>query len=233
MIHADFSPPPSMLRLPRLVRSLRTLNACAVQQAFGTGSDDSSCRLFDMRCYGEANYFGNDKVRVCVCVISVVCSLVVCWRRTGPCGCFPLAPITCFLTLFRPVIFRETSCGRGMRMGPPARPPALFCLGRLLLLPSWCWWAVLASANAVLTVAAIAVAAGVTLRCVALDPVRHHVGRVLAEWSALVCGLRRLQLLRVGRYQQHRHPGLPARRARGVSALFVSVLFASGSGLTW
>lgn len=31
-------------------------------QAFGTGSDDSSCRLFDMRCYGEANYFGNDKV---------------------------------------------------------------------------------------------------------------------------------------------------------------------------
>lgn len=33
-------------------------------QAFGTGSDDSSCRLFDMRCYGEANYFGNDKVSV-------------------------------------------------------------------------------------------------------------------------------------------------------------------------
>ncbi|CAM9571177.1 unnamed protein product [Laminaria digitata] len=31
-------------------------------KAFGTGSDDSSCRLFDMRCYGEANYFGNDKV---------------------------------------------------------------------------------------------------------------------------------------------------------------------------
>lgn len=31
-------------------------------KAFGTGSDDSSCRLFDMRCYGEANYFGNDKI---------------------------------------------------------------------------------------------------------------------------------------------------------------------------
>jgi len=30
--------------------------------AFGTGSDDSSCRLFDMRCYGEVNQFGNDKI---------------------------------------------------------------------------------------------------------------------------------------------------------------------------
>lgn len=38
------------------------LVASRVPQAFGTGSDDSSCRLFDMRCYGEANYFGNDKV---------------------------------------------------------------------------------------------------------------------------------------------------------------------------
>lgn len=31
-------------------------------RALGTGSDDSSCRLFDMRCYGEVNYFGNDKI---------------------------------------------------------------------------------------------------------------------------------------------------------------------------
>jgi guanine nucleotide-binding protein G(I)/G(S)/G(T) subunit beta-1 len=31
-------------------------------KAIGTGSDDSSCRLFDMRCYGEVNYFGNDKI---------------------------------------------------------------------------------------------------------------------------------------------------------------------------
>jgi WD40 repeat protein len=31
-------------------------------KSFGTGSDDSSCRLFDMRCYGEVNYFGNDKI---------------------------------------------------------------------------------------------------------------------------------------------------------------------------
>jgi len=31
-------------------------------KAFGTGSDDSSCRLFDMRCCGEVNCFGNDKI---------------------------------------------------------------------------------------------------------------------------------------------------------------------------
>merc|ERR1711998_501794 len=31
-------------------------------RAFGTGSDDSSCRLFDLRCYGEVNNFGNDKI---------------------------------------------------------------------------------------------------------------------------------------------------------------------------
>ena len=30
--------------------------------AFGTGSDDSSCRLFDLRCYNEVNMFGNDKI---------------------------------------------------------------------------------------------------------------------------------------------------------------------------
>ncbi|CAM9140255.1 unnamed protein product [Heterosigma akashiwo] len=30
--------------------------------AFGTGSDDSSCRMFDMRCYGEVNQFGNDRI---------------------------------------------------------------------------------------------------------------------------------------------------------------------------
>jgi len=30
--------------------------------AFGTGSDDSSCRLFDMRSYGEVNTFKNDKI---------------------------------------------------------------------------------------------------------------------------------------------------------------------------
>jgi guanine nucleotide-binding protein G(I)/G(S)/G(T) subunit beta-1 len=31
-------------------------------KSFGTGSDDSSCRLFDMRCYGEVNSFANDKI---------------------------------------------------------------------------------------------------------------------------------------------------------------------------
>jgi len=31
-------------------------------QAFGTGSDDSSCRLFDLRAYAELNQFGNDKI---------------------------------------------------------------------------------------------------------------------------------------------------------------------------
>jgi len=31
-------------------------------KAFGTGSDDSTCRLFDMRCYNEVNRFGNDKL---------------------------------------------------------------------------------------------------------------------------------------------------------------------------
>lgn len=30
--------------------------------AVGTGSDDSSCRLFDMRCYGEVNKFQSDKI---------------------------------------------------------------------------------------------------------------------------------------------------------------------------
>lgn len=30
--------------------------------AFGTGSDDSSCRLFDLRSYTELNQFGNDKI---------------------------------------------------------------------------------------------------------------------------------------------------------------------------
>mmetsp|Transcript_24886 Transcript_24886/g.44965 ORF Transcript_24886/g.44965 Transcript_24886/m.44965 type:complete len:346 (-) Transcript_24886:289-1326(-) len=30
--------------------------------AIGTGSDDSSCRLFDMRCYGEVNKFQSDKI---------------------------------------------------------------------------------------------------------------------------------------------------------------------------
>jgi guanine nucleotide-binding protein G(I)/G(S)/G(T) subunit beta-1 len=30
--------------------------------AFGTGSDDSSCRLFDMRCYGEVNKFKHDAI---------------------------------------------------------------------------------------------------------------------------------------------------------------------------
>lgn len=51
---------------PSLPCSLVPLFPCSpfpsLPQAFGTGSDDSSCRLFDMRCYGEANYFGNDKV---------------------------------------------------------------------------------------------------------------------------------------------------------------------------
>jgi guanine nucleotide-binding protein G(I)/G(S)/G(T) subunit beta-1 len=30
--------------------------------AFGTGSDDATCRLFDMRCYGEVNRFKNDAI---------------------------------------------------------------------------------------------------------------------------------------------------------------------------
>eukprot|EP00559_Dactyliosolen_fragilissimus_P003720 CAMPEP_0184867634 /NCGR_PEP_ID=MMETSP0580-20130426/27354_1 /TAXON_ID=1118495 /ORGANISM="Dactyliosolen fragilissimus" /LENGTH=352 /DNA_ID=CAMNT_0027368049 /DNA_START=69 /DNA_END=1124 /DNA_ORIENTATION=- len=30
--------------------------------AFGTGSDDSTCRLFDMRCYGEVNRFGTESI---------------------------------------------------------------------------------------------------------------------------------------------------------------------------
>lgn len=29
-------------------------------QAFGTGSDDCTCRLYDMRCFGEINKFGSD-----------------------------------------------------------------------------------------------------------------------------------------------------------------------------
>jgi len=30
--------------------------------AFGTGSDDSTCRLFDMRCYGEINKFAHENI---------------------------------------------------------------------------------------------------------------------------------------------------------------------------
>ena len=30
--------------------------------SFGTGSDDSTCRMFDMRSYGEVNSFGTDKI---------------------------------------------------------------------------------------------------------------------------------------------------------------------------
>ena len=30
--------------------------------AVGTGSDDSSCRLFDIRAYTQLNKFANDKV---------------------------------------------------------------------------------------------------------------------------------------------------------------------------
>mmetsp|Transcript_28922 Transcript_28922/g.42886 ORF Transcript_28922/g.42886 Transcript_28922/m.42886 type:complete len:353 (-) Transcript_28922:401-1459(-) len=29
---------------------------------FGTGSDDSTCRMFDLRCYNEVNRFGHDKI---------------------------------------------------------------------------------------------------------------------------------------------------------------------------
>ncbi len=31
--------------------------------AFGTGSDDSTCRIFDMRSYGEVNKFGNETIK--------------------------------------------------------------------------------------------------------------------------------------------------------------------------
>jgi guanine nucleotide-binding protein G(I)/G(S)/G(T) subunit beta-1 len=31
-------------------------------QAFGTGSDDSSCRIFDMRAYRQMNMYANDKI---------------------------------------------------------------------------------------------------------------------------------------------------------------------------
>lgn len=31
-------------------------------KAFGTGSDDSSCRLFDIRSYGQVNKYANDKI---------------------------------------------------------------------------------------------------------------------------------------------------------------------------
>lgn len=31
--------------------------------AFGTGSDDGTCRIFDIRCYGEVNKFGNDSIQ--------------------------------------------------------------------------------------------------------------------------------------------------------------------------
>lgn len=37
--------------------------------SFGSGSDDSSCRLFDTRAYGELNVYGNDKI---VCGITSV-----------------------------------------------------------------------------------------------------------------------------------------------------------------
>lgn len=37
--------------------------------AFATGSDDSSCRIFDMRCYGEINKFANDSI---ICGITSV-----------------------------------------------------------------------------------------------------------------------------------------------------------------
>lgn len=37
--------------------------------AFGTGSDDSTCRLFDMRCYGEVNKFRTDSM---ICGITSV-----------------------------------------------------------------------------------------------------------------------------------------------------------------
>jgi len=38
-------------------------------KAFGTGSDDSSCRLFDLRCYQQVNSFTHDKI---VCGITSV-----------------------------------------------------------------------------------------------------------------------------------------------------------------
>ena len=30
--------------------------------AFGTGSDNATCHLFNMRCYGEVNRFKNDAI---------------------------------------------------------------------------------------------------------------------------------------------------------------------------
>lgn len=33
-------------------------------QAFGTGSDDSTCRFFDIRSCGEVSEFKNDMVRI-------------------------------------------------------------------------------------------------------------------------------------------------------------------------
>jgi len=39
--------------------------------AFGTGSDDSTCRMFDMRSYGEINTFSTDKI---LCGITSVAS---------------------------------------------------------------------------------------------------------------------------------------------------------------
>jgi len=38
--------------------------------AFGTGSDDCTCRIFDTRCYGEVNKFGSDEL---TCGITSVC----------------------------------------------------------------------------------------------------------------------------------------------------------------
>lgn len=38
--------------------------------AFGTGSDDSTCRIFDMRCYGEVNKFGTDTIKCGITSVS-------------------------------------------------------------------------------------------------------------------------------------------------------------------
>lgn len=179
----------------------------AVAQAFGTGSDDSSCRLFDMRCYGEANYFGNDKV----CLADTCCVVVfffVCGTCTSAESCcrFPLAFLLArvrrvvfrvclffalFLGLFlliRRVVFRENH-GSLNRNEHVRR-------ARTCVRPCCC-----RNYDGVLLVSSCSGRPSHRLSVVALDPVRHHVGGLLAEWSPLVCGLRRLQLLRVGRDQ--------------------------------
>lgn len=38
--------------------------------AFGTGSDDSSCRVFDMRCYGEVNKFATPEIQCGITSVS-------------------------------------------------------------------------------------------------------------------------------------------------------------------